>query len=210
VEYVDAQQGGIFLLNDENEEDKYLELITHYAFAEEKINKRFGIGESYVGSCFFEGQFIEIDNLSEQYARLHSGLGSEYLKHLLLAPLKINNECVGVVELGSFRKIKGYRISFVEKLMETFAGIIHTELYSARLKKLIEQSDLQSKELEASEEQLRMNLEEIMSTQEESSRREDELIKLVEESATREEMLNQEIATLKLKIDQLTGKSGGN
>jgi ligand-binding sensor domain-containing protein len=209
VEYLEAQQGGIFLLNDEKEEDPYLELIASYAFTIEKTQKKFIIGEGYVGSCFFEKHFIEIDNLSEEYACLRSGLGSEYLKHLLLAPLKINDECVGVVELGSFRKIKGYRISFVEKLMESFAAIIHTEMYSARLKKLIEQSNLQSKELEASEEQLRMNLEEIMATQEESARREDELIRLAEESATHEEMLNQEIELLKLKIEELTGKSAG-
>lgn len=210
VEYVDAQQGGIFLLNDEKPEEPFLELIAHYAFTSEKAQKRFIIGEGYVGACFFEKQFIEIDNLSEDYACLRSGLGSEYLKHLLLAPLKINDECVGVVELGSFRKIKGYRISFVEKLMETFAAIIHTEMYSARLKKLIEQSNLQSKELEASEEQLRMNLEEIMATQEESARREEELIKLAEESATREEILNQEIEMLKLKIANLTVNPGGS
>jgi ligand-binding sensor domain-containing protein len=210
VEYVDAQQGGIFLLNDEKPEEPFLELIAHYAFTSDKAQKRFNIGEGYVGACFFEKRFIEIDNLTEDYACLRSGLGSEYLKHLLLAPLKINEECVGVVELGSFRKIKGYRISFVEKLMETFAAIIHTEMYSARLKQLIEQSNLQSKELEASEEQLRMNLEEIMATQEESARREDELIKLAEESATREEMLSQEIEMLKLKIEEQTGNAGGS
>jgi ligand-binding sensor domain-containing protein len=206
VEYVDAQQGGIFLLNSDNEEDKYLELIAHYAYSEEKTSKRFGIGEGYVGSCFYDKQFIEVDNLTEKYAELHSGLGGEYLKHILLAPLKINEDCIGVVELGSFRKIKGFRISFIEKLLESLAAVINTEQASARLKLLIERSTLQSQELEASEEQLRMNLEQIMATQEESTRREDELIRLSEESATREEILGQEIEKLKSKIEKLTGK----
>ena len=208
VEYVDAQQGGIFLLKDDQEEDHYLELIAHYAFTDEKTIKRFDIGEGYVGTCFCDKKFIEVDNLTEKYAEFRSGLGSEYLKHLLLVPLIINEQCIGVVELGSFKKIKGYRISFIEKLLETFATIINTERANARLKMLIERSSLQSKELEASEEQLRMNLEEIMAAQEESARREDELIKLAEESATHEEMLNQEIEMLKNKLEQLTSKPG--
>jgi hypothetical protein len=206
VEYVEAQQGGIFLLKSEDDKDGYLELVAHYALSEDKINRRFSIGEGYVGTCFYDKRFLEVDNLTEQYAQLHSGLGSEYLKHLVLAPLKVNEECIGVVELGSFKKIKGYRIAFIEKLMESFAAIINTEQASARLKMLIERSTLQSQELEASEEQLRLNLEQIMAAQEESTRREDELIKLSEESATREEILGQEIERLKSKIEQLTGK----
>ncbi len=206
VEYVEAQQGGIFLLNSEDDKERYLELVAYYALSEEKINKRFSIGEGYVGTCFYDKKFLEVDNLTEHYAQLHSGLGGEYLKHLVLAPLMINEECIGVVELGSFKKIKGYRIAFIEKLMESFAAIINTEQSSARLKMLIERSTLQSQELEASEEQLRLNLEQIMATQEESARREDELIKLSEESATREEILGQEIERLKSRIEQLTGK----
>jgi two-component system sensor histidine kinase ChiS len=206
VEYVEAQQGGVFLLNSEDDENQYLELIASYAHADSRINKQFSIGEGYVGACFMDKKFIEIDNLTENYAALHSGLGKVALKHLVLAPLNINDQCIGVVELGSFRKIKGYRVSFIEKLMETFASTIITEQANIRLKKLIDRSSLQAKELAENEEQLRLNLEEIMATQEESARREDELIKLAEESATREEMQNQEIEILKNQLEKLTGQ----
>jgi DNA repair exonuclease SbcCD ATPase subunit len=206
VDYVEAQQGGVYLLDAELENKKKLNLIAHYAFSESRINKNFEIGEGYVGSCFVDNEFVEVDNLTENYSVLSSGLGKVSLKHLVLAPLRVNEECIGVVELGSFKKIKGYRISFIEKLMETFASTISTEQANMRLKKLIEQSTKQSKELAENEEQLRLNLEEIMATQEESTRREDELIKLAEESATREEMLSQEIESLKNKISELTGQ----
>jgi len=205
VEYVDAQQGGVFLLNDEKEDDQYLELIAHYAFSDEKIHRQFKIGEGYVGTCFNENQFMEIDNLTESYSVLQSGLGNQYLKHLLFAPLKINEKCIGVVEIGSFKKIKGYRVSFIEKLMETFASIINTQRANVKLKKLIDFSTAQAKELEEREEQLRLNLEEIMATQEESTRREDELIRMSEQAAKREEDLRQQIDILKNKIQELTG-----
>jgi ligand-binding sensor domain-containing protein len=206
VEYVEAQQGGVFLLNSDDKEEPYLELIAHNAYTDSKLHKRFSVGEGYVGTCFSDASFMEIDNLTENYAELSSGLGKMYLKHLVLAPLKINDQCIGVVELASFKKIKGYRVSFIEKIMETFASTISTEQATIRLRKLIERSDIQAKELAANEEQLRQNLEEIMATQEESARREDELIKLAEESATREEMQNQEIEVLKSQIEQLSDK----
>jgi ligand-binding sensor domain-containing protein len=206
VNYVEAQQGGIFLLNDDDENAPVLELVASYAYGTERINQQFLPGEGYIGTCFNSKQFLEIDNVTDKYTELKSGLGAEYLKHLLFAPMKINDQCIGVVEIGSFRKIRGYRVSFIEKLMESFTSTISTEKANAKLKKLIDHSVMQSKELAESEEQLKMNLEEIMATQEESTRREDELIKLAEESATHEEMLNQEIEDLRKKLEDLSNK----
>jgi GAF domain-containing protein len=174
------------------------------------LDQKFHPGEGYIGACFKDKQFLEIDNLPPTYATLQSGLGSYHLKHLILAPLKVNEECIGVVEIGSYKKIKGYRISFIEKLMESFASTISTELANSRLKRLIDRSGTQAKELAENEEQLRLNLEEIMATQEESARREDELIKLAEESATREEMLNQEIEMLKSQLEPRSKQTSDN
>jgi ligand-binding sensor domain-containing protein len=204
VEYVEVEQGGVFLINDDQEDQPFLELAGSYAFSAERAGQQFLPGEGYIGTCYTSREFMEIDNLTDQYSEVRSGLGNDYVKHLLLAPLKINDQCIGVVELGSFKKIRGYRVSFVEKLMETFASIINTERANTKLKKLIDHSTFQAKELAESEEQLRLNLEEIMATQEESTRREDELIKLAEEAATREEMLNHEIEELKNRIEALT------
>jgi hypothetical protein len=203
VEYVDAQQGGIFLLKEENVLEPVLELTAHYAFSAERANQSFGIGEGFVGACFKDKHFLEVDNLTENYTEFKSGLGGEYLKHLLLAPLIVNEACIGVIELASFKKLKGYRISFIEKLLENFASIISTEQATNRLKSLIDKYQQQSKDLEDSEEQLRINLEEIMAAQQESNQREDELIKLAEEAATREEMLNQQIQELKEQLESL-------
>jgi ligand-binding sensor domain-containing protein len=206
VEYVDAQQGGVFLLNTEDIGNQQLELAASYGFSDEKRNMKFIAGEGYVGACFADKEFIEVDNLTDNYAVFSSGLGRISLKHLILAPLKVNEQCIGVLELGSFKKIKGFRVTFIEKLMETFASTLSTEQANLRLQQLIERSKEQAKELSENDEKLRMNLEEIMTSQEESSRREDELIKLAEESASHEEMLSQEIEALKNRIEQLTGQ----
>jgi ligand-binding sensor domain-containing protein len=210
VDYVEAQQGGIFLYNEDANDDQSLELIANYAFSVSRHNQKFNVGEGYVGCCFKDKKYLEIDNLSENYSELSSGLGSMKIKHLVLAPLVVNTECIGIIEIGSFKKIKGYRNSFIEKLAETFAATVLTEQANKKLKNLIERSTDQAKTLSANEDQLRKNLEEIMNAHEESSRREDELIKLAEESATREEMLSQEIEELKCKIESLSGQQSTN
>ena len=206
VEYIEGQQGGVFLLNDDNENDIHLELVAHYAYNIERLNTRFLPGEGYVGTCFVEKQFIEIDDLPEGYSVLRSGLGEKQLRHLLLAPLKVNEAAVGVIEIGSFRKIKGYKVVFVEKLCETFASTVSTEKSNAKLKRLIDQTRKQAEELQEGEEELRQNLEEMQATQEESGRREDELIQYAEEAASREELLNKKIEELETKIKNLTEK----
>jgi hypothetical protein len=210
VDYVEAQQGGIFLFNDDDNVEPHLELVAHYAFSSSRLDQKFIVGEGYIGCCYKDKKFLEIDNLTEKYSELSSGLGSLQIKYLVLAPLMVNAECIGVIELGSFRKLKGYRISFIEKLCETVAATIMTEQANKKLKLLIERSAQQAQELSANEDLLRKNLEEIMSAHEESSRREDELIKLAEESATREEMLTQEIEELKCKLESLGNQQSAN
>ena len=207
IEYIEAQQGGIFLLNDDDENEIHLELVAHHAFNIEKLHQRFLPGEGYVGTCFVEKEFIEIDDLPKGYSILRSGLGEEQMKHLVLAPLKVNELAVGVIEIASFRKIKGYKVAFIEKLCENLASTIATEKSNAKLKRLIEQTRKQAAELQEGEEELRQNLEEMQATQEESGRREDELIKYAEESASREELLNKKIEELEIKIKKLSGKT---
>jgi GAF domain-containing protein len=206
TDYVEAQQGGVFLINEDDETNSCLELIAGYCLSSERSKQQFKIGEGYVGCCFKDRKFVEIDNVSDKYSTVNSGLGKMPVKHLILGPLVVNNECIGVIELGSFKKIKGYRITFIEKLLETFSSTILTEQSNKRLKRLIEQSTRQARDLAENEERIRKSMEELMAAHEESSRREDELVKLAEESATNEEMLNQEIEQLKIKLAELTGK----
>ncbi len=200
IEYVEAQQGGIFLIHDDDESDPFLELIAYHAYSNEKINKKIKPGEGYVGTCFIENKFLEIDNLSDDYAVFQSGLGKESLKYLILFPLKVSDTCIGVIELISFKKLKGFRISFVEKLIETLASTINTERANLKMKKIIDESGRQANEIQEREHQLRIQLEENMAKQEESNLRESEFTHLIKEAAKREEHLNKQIEKLKTAL----------
>ncbi len=203
VDYVEAEQGGIFLLNDEDPNDMFLELIAQYAYNENRMHDKFLIGEGYVGTCFNEKNVIELDNLQKGYTSLKSGLGEEEPKYIAFVPIKMDESVIGVIEIASFKKLKGYKISFIQKMSETLHSILSSEKSTDKMMKMVEQSKLQSEELMAQEEILKQNLEEMAESQQEALQREDFLVKQAEEFASNEIMLQEEIDKLKTETEEL-------
>lgn len=183
VKYLEAQQGGLFLSEIEGENKTVIKLMAHYAYNSERLEKTFfNPGEGLVGTCFQQKNVIEIDDLPETYARLHSGLGENTLKHLLLVPLIYDDEAAGVIEIVSFDKIDKSKIDFTVKISENIASVISSVKSNNLIREMLLKTQEQSEELHAQEEEMRQTIEEMQATQEETSRHEkgmqDELEKL--------------------------------
>jgi hypothetical protein len=201
VKYMDAQQGGIFLLNDEDESNLFLELTASYAFSSEQLDrKETAIGEGLPGTCFKDSEILHVKDLPPSYTLIKSGLGEETPAELLLIPLKMDKTVIGVLELAFFKKIKTNKIDFLKKLAENITSVISTTRAQEKAERVISQMNEQTTTMTENEEILRQNIEELESTQEEASRREDELITLAEESASREEQLQYEVEQLKEQL----------
>jgi len=207
IEYTEANAAILYLVNDENAGNKYLEAIAHFGGNKEKTDKKIEIGEGQVGTCFKEKKIIELNEVSDNYYKISSGLGNDMPKHIAFVPLKHDELVLGVLEIASFLQMKGYKIMLLEKLAENITSTLATERANARLKKMIEKSEMQAREMALQEEEMRKNMEEMMSTQEEAARREDELIQMAEESASREEELNARISELENEISELQEKT---
>jgi ligand-binding sensor domain-containing protein len=203
VEYVEAEQGGIFLLNDENSDDIFLELAANYAYSKDRLDSKFMIGEGYIGTCFKEKNVIELEHPEKGYTTVRSGLGEDFPKYLIFIPIRMDETIEGVIEVASFKKLKGYKVSFVQKMAETLTSIITSERTAQRMLKVVEQSKIQAEELSAQEEELRQNLEEMSATQEETARREGELVRQAEKLSSDEAMLRQEIKALRSENQKL-------
>ena len=202
VKYVDANQGGLFLINDEDENDKYIELVAMYAYERRKyVNKRIELGENLVGQCVLEGESIYMTEIPQNYIRVTSGLGDANPSCILLVPLVFNDQVFGVIELASFSEIEPYQKTFVEKLGDSIASTISTYKINLKTVQLLEDSKLQSEELAAQEEEIRQNMEELQTTQEESARREAEMSNMLE--AVKSNMLFAEL-DLRGKVMNLT------
>jgi PAS domain-containing protein len=180
IEYVEANQGGIFLINDEKGQ-KYLDLSASYAYNRKKyLQKRFRVlddyAESLVGQVFLEKEKIYLTEIPTDYLSIISGLGATTPKFLLILPIKANDMVEGVLEIASFNEFAPHVIEFMEKLAESLASSIRYVRINQETRKLLEDSQIQRESLLAQEEEMRQNMEELQATQESMRRTQEDLI----------------------------------
>ena len=171
VQYINVTQGAFFIINDEEEENKYLEMTACYAYNRRKYpDRKLELGEGLIGAAVMEKQTTYLTEVPEDFVNITSGLGESTPRCLLIVPLKVNEEVHGAIELASFKEIEQYVVEFVEKVAESIASTLSNVKTNTQTSKLREESRKQAEELASKEEQMRQNMEELKATQEEADR----------------------------------------
>ncbi|WP_224996032.1 GAF domain-containing protein [Cesiribacter sp. SM1] len=192
VKYLNANQGGLFLVEGADTEHITLDLVSCYAYNRQKhISKQIAPGEGVIGQCFLEKETIYLTDVPNEYIKITSGLGAANPSCLVVVPLKINSEVHGIIELASFDVLKPYQVEFLEKLGESIASTLSNVKVNERTKRLLQDSQQQAEELRAQEEEMRQNLEELNATQENQARLQKELLANEEELRAQLEVLQE-------------------
>jgi len=223
VQYTRSNQGGLYILNDEDPNNKYLELISLFAFDTKKHEQqKVKLGEGILGQTFLEKETTHLTNMPDEYIRITSGLGDANPRALLLFPLKVDKEAYGIIELASFHEYQQHEIEFVEKLGESIASTLGSVRAAQKNRQLIEQFQQQTEEMRAQEEEMRQNMEELQATQEEVVRKEQAYLQRIKdlenavkksdsgEAETIRESAQKVEHTLRLKIEELTAQLANN
>ena len=173
VNYVNLNQGGVFLINESKSGGKSFVMSSCIAYDRRKFaDKIINWGEGLIGRCALEKETIFITDIPDNYINITSGLGDSNPGTILLVPLKTTEELFGVIELASFQVLQKFEIEFIEKTAESIASTIFTVKNNIQTNKLLKETQIQAEKMSQQEEELRQNLEEMRATQEESDRRE--------------------------------------
>lgn len=168
VEYVGANVGAVFLLEEEGSE-KSFRLAAGYAYEVRRYKQmRVRVGEGLVGRCGLEKKRILLTDIPPDYVRIASGLGQSTPRALLLVPMMVNEELVGVLEIASFAPFEEYAVRFIESIAGTFASTLLTVRGNQRTQRLLQEAQQKSKAMREQEDVLMQNLEELRTIQEEN------------------------------------------
>lgn len=180
IDYVGAIQGGIFVYQ-ENQDEKYLEMIASYAygrkkFLERKIKLQDDYAETLIGQAYLEQEKIYMTHLPPGYTVISSGLGETDPSSLLITPLRTNQRVEGVMEVIALKPLQPHEIEFIERISETIGVAITSVMANLQNVHLLKDSQVQSEIMRRQEQEMRKNLTEMQFIQEKMHLMQDELL----------------------------------
>ncbi len=215
VHYLQANQGGLFVLDEQPDQKSVLKLIASYAYDRRKFLKReIEIGEGLIGMVAHEKKTLYLADIPDDYVNITSGLGKAKPNYLVITPLMVENKTMGIIELANFQPLEQYQKAFIEKVGESIAVSLASAKINQRTNQLLIEAQEKANEMAAQEEEMRQNLEELQATQEALAIKTEELNILKDEENRKRIETEQkltlsiqnkdaEIQELKKRIEQL-------
>jgi len=166
TQYVQAHQSAIFIVNDTDPTNPFLEMTAAYAPDAKTLNNRnFRFGEGPVGEVANSLETYVLTDVPDDYLTLTSGLGESRPTSLLLLPLVSNDNLYGVFEIASFRKFQKEEVEFIKTVSDNLASVIGNIRNNQKTLHLLERSQELGRALKVRTEELQETNQKIQSAQ---------------------------------------------
>ncbi len=191
VPLVSAQYGAFYLAED-GDDGPELRLVGSYGRPDDDSRPaRIAFGRTLVGQAARSRRTITVDELPSDYVTISSGLGQVVPRALVLLPIVVEGQVLGVIELASVTAFTQIHQDFLEQLMETIGVNLNTIVANARTDELLGESQRLTAELQARSAELQAQQEELQHSNEE-----------LEEKASLLVAQNRDIEAKNLQIEQ--------
>ncbi|MEU5915146.1 HAMP domain-containing protein [Streptomyces sp. NPDC047141] len=186
-----AAQYGAFYLAVDGADGVELGLVGSYGRPAAEGRDRFRLGESLVGQAARSRRTIAAEHVPADYVTISSGLGSTARGSLVVLPIVVEDQVLGVIELMSFSPFTSVHQDFLAQLMETVGVNLSTIVANARTDELLDESQRLAGELRSRTEELQVQQEELQRSNAE-----------LEEKAALLATQNRDIEAKNLQIEQ--------
>ncbi|MFD9065474.1 HAMP domain-containing protein [Kitasatospora purpeofusca] len=169
-----SAQCGAFYLAEETDDGTVLRPVASYAFPGDASRSGdpsrpggasgpgpFRLGESLVGQSARSRRTIAVDQLPPGYLSATSGLGRTDALALMVLPIIVEDQVLGVIELAAVQPFTPVHRDFLGQLMETIGVNVNTIVANARTDELLGESQRLTAELQARSEELQARQEEL-------------------------------------------------
>ncbi|HVW22526.1 MAG TPA: response regulator [Opitutaceae bacterium] len=157
---VNAQQGTIYQMDRDEQEQPTLRLLAGYAHRPSQP-ERIPVGEGLVGQCALEKQRILLHEVPPSYTQVISSLGSVPPTSIVVLPVLFEGQTKAVIELASLRPFSITHISFLEQLTQSIGVVLNTIEATMRTENLLQQSQQLTVELQSQQKELQQTNEEL-------------------------------------------------
>ncbi|GAA4326380.1 HAMP domain-containing protein [Streptomyces venetus] len=187
-----SAQYGAFYLAEEAGTGVELRLIGSYGYpADGDRQERIPVGHTLIGQAARSRRTITVDELPADYVTISSGLGRTAPTSLVVLPITVEEQVLGVIELASVSRFTQIHQDFLGQLTETIGVNVNTILANARTDELLGESQRLADELRVRSEELQVRQEELQRSNAE-----------LEEKATLLATQNRDIEAKNLQIEQ--------
>ncbi len=117
---------GVFFLR--NQKTKQYDSISTFAYTSDKKPSSFEVGEGITGQVAKNKTLMHLTSIPEGYLKIQSGLGKSSPTNLLIIPLLLNKETIGIIELASFQVFDEETVWTFKNLAKIIGNAIVTKV----------------------------------------------------------------------------------
>ena len=197
---------GVFYMYDDN--DRSLLLEGSYGYQHRRhLSTHYALGEGLVGQCAVERKPITLQDVPDNYVRIHSGTGEANPRTVTVLPLLLRDKLLGVLELASFQELTEAQQRLLDELLPIAALSLENLCRAIRTQDLLTRTREQADELRTSEDALRRQQQDLQTTNEELNAKTRELQEQSQRLLASEEELRVQTEELQASNEELRQKT---